>query len=211
MDKKNDNYWFKFGTKLVITATLGIVLGPLPSVIAGISTLVTAKTIENVVEDQDIKDVFNFASECGQDLLIGGALGGVGGLIFSGGSSSASSTANQMAKESVKYQAKKQAGKEVGKWTAEQIANGVSKEIVIKIAKEKAAKKTAEIISNQVTKEVISKTSSEIAAQRLSSVGKNIYDAAKKISDDKKMKIHLEHLENNIKRLDDCEICRKEK
>lgn len=200
--------WLKFGAKLGISVGLSLVISPLPAFTIGISTLGISKIAENIVEDEDTKEVFQFIGDCGTDVALGGVLGGVGGWIASSGSSSVS-TVKTIAKESIKYQAKKQAGKEIGKLTAEKIAKGITKEIAIKEAKKEVAKRTAEIISKKLAEEALKKSYEQTVAAITKGLGEGVYKILKdegKFSIEE-MSFHLEHLnkENNFK--EDCKIC----
>ena len=84
----------------------GLVLGPVPAMVVGGVTAGTAKVVENVADDEDVKKVFKLVGDCGGGIAMGGVVGaaaeGAGALLGanefiglgSGAGSSAARTAS---------------------------------------------------------------------------------------------------------------------
>ena len=139
---------------MTIGIAASLVLGPIPAIITGAAVGGTAKVIEKNVDDEDAKEAFGFVSDCGRDVAIGGATGGlleVGGSLVGGQVFQNSARAVSAAKA-----ADKVAGKTLGHIASQEIAKGESKEFFVRLAKEgtqEAAKLASYSTAAQIGKE----------------------------------------------------------
>lgn len=76
-DNNNSQKWAKFFGKLIIGIVAGAILTPIPAILAGSTTYLVADTIKENTEDDEVKELFSFISDCSKDVVFGGALGGV--------------------------------------------------------------------------------------------------------------------------------------
>lgn len=81
------NQWIKFFSKTLITIAIGIILTPASAIMIGSTTYLVADRIKDNIEDEEAKEVFNFISICGEDVVKGGILGGAVGTLINPSSS----------------------------------------------------------------------------------------------------------------------------